>query len=658
MSNNTNVPPQHGPSRGAQDPSQTSQPPYAPGPQSFPPQSGQGGGPDGNALNDFFSWVRSSRVVRSRDRWVAGVCGGLAERLGWSPTLVRALMLGAVLLGGLGAAFYAFAWLLLPDRDTGEIYGEELVAGHFDWSMLGMLVLLVCTILLPGVGLAAIVVALAVGFVLLQWSRREIEKGRWSGMTGNGPFGPVGPTAPASPVPVGQWQPVGQGQPAHQAAQSVWPAPTPGSVPFPGPAPVSGPVPSVASGMPAASAQPMASMPGPAPAVPGAAAPAAASAMSGSVSVPSAMPVPPAPLDPRRSGKSTRPHVLRRKPAGFAMVMICLGLILISGAVVFMQASAGNVTLTEQLRMMLIWSSAVCLALGAIVFILGCMGRRSGGLIPVSLLAATLAIVIGMYGAVFNYSTTSYGRLTQGMTVQSVGDYDTIAVTSATMKQLVQGMSFEGHDDQQPWKMVGGDVYPGAIGDNSSDLNIDMTRYAQNNGTHTITLNSGGKRTSTCPVGTINVAARFTDVSIVLPDGCTYELQADVAAFRDRSSDGVNGQALVGSTMSYDDAMAVVNRSYGMVTAPWTFGVGVMPSFTQPHASRSCTWKDDSGSSDSDSTSDDMECTVKTDDHYDWLLGRSSDPEEPELVIHVSALMSARIGVEYQSTTSLPGYNN
>ncbi|MHC5004028.1 MAG: PspC domain-containing protein [Planctomycetota bacterium] len=52
----------------------------------------------------------------SHDRILAGVCGGLAHWLGWSPTLVRILF---VLVSVLSAAFpgilvYIILWILMP----------------------------------------------------------------------------------------------------------------------------------------------------------------------------------------------------------------------------------------------------------------------------------------------------------------------------------------------------------------------------------------------------------------------------------------------------------------------------------------------------------------------------------------------------------------
>ena len=56
-------------------------------------------------------------LVRSRrNRMLAGVCGGIAESLGWDPTLVRLLY---VLVSVLSVAFpgivvYLVLWVVMP----------------------------------------------------------------------------------------------------------------------------------------------------------------------------------------------------------------------------------------------------------------------------------------------------------------------------------------------------------------------------------------------------------------------------------------------------------------------------------------------------------------------------------------------------------------
>jgi phage shock protein PspC (stress-responsive transcriptional regulator) len=52
-----------------------------------------------------------------RHRILGGVCGGIAEWLGWSPTLVRVLyVVGSVLSVAFpGAIVYVVLWLIMPN---------------------------------------------------------------------------------------------------------------------------------------------------------------------------------------------------------------------------------------------------------------------------------------------------------------------------------------------------------------------------------------------------------------------------------------------------------------------------------------------------------------------------------------------------------------
>jgi phage shock protein C len=64
--------------------------------------------------------TRRPRLYRSsKDRMIAGVCGGIAEWLDWDPTVVR---LTYILLSLLSAAFpgilvYLILWLVTPLAD-------------------------------------------------------------------------------------------------------------------------------------------------------------------------------------------------------------------------------------------------------------------------------------------------------------------------------------------------------------------------------------------------------------------------------------------------------------------------------------------------------------------------------------------------------------
>lgn len=84
----------------------------------------------------FFASIRRGLFPRSEQRWVGGVAGGVAERIGWDPLLVRGLLIVSFFLGGLGLILYGIGWALLPERD-GRIHLQEAARGNFDVAMLG-----------------------------------------------------------------------------------------------------------------------------------------------------------------------------------------------------------------------------------------------------------------------------------------------------------------------------------------------------------------------------------------------------------------------------------------------------------------------------------------------------------------------------------------
>ncbi len=61
----------------------------------------------------------TKQLKRSGNSMIAGVCGGLAEWLGWDPTIVR---VGYVLVSILSAAFpgilvYIILWVIMPPAE-------------------------------------------------------------------------------------------------------------------------------------------------------------------------------------------------------------------------------------------------------------------------------------------------------------------------------------------------------------------------------------------------------------------------------------------------------------------------------------------------------------------------------------------------------------
>jgi phage shock protein PspC (stress-responsive transcriptional regulator) len=63
--------------------------------------------------------LKNMPLKRSHNKMIAGVCAGIAEWLGWDPTIVR---VGYVLLSVLSAAFpgilvYIILWIVMPPAD-------------------------------------------------------------------------------------------------------------------------------------------------------------------------------------------------------------------------------------------------------------------------------------------------------------------------------------------------------------------------------------------------------------------------------------------------------------------------------------------------------------------------------------------------------------
>jgi phage shock protein C len=82
-------------------------PPGVPAARPVPPGAGAGAGA-----------AQPKKLYRSRrDRWIAGVCGGLAENTGMDPTLVRVLAIAVMLLTNLmGIIGYVVAACVIPEE--------------------------------------------------------------------------------------------------------------------------------------------------------------------------------------------------------------------------------------------------------------------------------------------------------------------------------------------------------------------------------------------------------------------------------------------------------------------------------------------------------------------------------------------------------------
>ena len=243
---------------GAQRDSQQS-PPYGPqyGPQPGPAPSFQqyGGpqpGPQGGSTHRFFDSLRGSGLMRTNERWIAGVAGGVAYRFDLDPTLVRCAWVVLSLFAGVGLVLYGLAWALLPEESDGRIHLEEALSGRFNAGLagaIGMTIVGMSTFssgFIPNwyiheMGIAAAMwplfwlglIVLAIVFLI-----RSAQDRRMSRKTARGPQGPQpwhasAPGAAQAPGshPGSQAGPAGQagGFASAAGSASAWDSSAPGS---------------------------------------------------------------------------------------------------------------------------------------------------------------------------------------------------------------------------------------------------------------------------------------------------------------------------------------------------------------------------------------------------------------------------------------------
>jgi phage shock protein PspC (stress-responsive transcriptional regulator) len=62
--------------------------------------------------------MASQKLVRSKDKIIAGVCGGIAEYMGVDPTVIRILYVFASIFTAAfpGVLVYIIMWLIMPEN--------------------------------------------------------------------------------------------------------------------------------------------------------------------------------------------------------------------------------------------------------------------------------------------------------------------------------------------------------------------------------------------------------------------------------------------------------------------------------------------------------------------------------------------------------------
>ncbi|MEM6627968.1 MAG: envelope stress response membrane protein PspC [Pseudomonadota bacterium] len=70
-------------------------------------------------MDEYTRSPNPKRFSRNRhDRVIAGVCGGIADRMGWDPTLVRIATVVSIFtpLSGMVILGYVLTWMITPSR--------------------------------------------------------------------------------------------------------------------------------------------------------------------------------------------------------------------------------------------------------------------------------------------------------------------------------------------------------------------------------------------------------------------------------------------------------------------------------------------------------------------------------------------------------------
>ncbi|WP_165569228.1 PspC domain-containing protein [Schaalia suimastitidis] len=233
------------------------------------------------ASQGFFASIRDSGLYRSHSRVVGGVCGGLGERFGWDPTLVRGITIVLAFFFVPLVLVYGVVWALLPEQSDGRIHLQELLQGRFDIAHLGQLILIVTgfggtsTVLSLSFGqwptwlfgggfllVVALTIALLASMTAAKSSPTPVSA---HAFTPRGTTSPA-PTTPASaptsaPTSAAASTPVPTPASAPVTAAASVPVPTPTSVPAteppsgtpPAPTPASTPTPAVTTSIPAPS---------------------------------------------------------------------------------------------------------------------------------------------------------------------------------------------------------------------------------------------------------------------------------------------------------------------------------------------------------------------------------------------------------------------
>lgn len=67
------------------------------------------------------------KLMRSSNRMIAGVCGGIADYFGWDATLLRIVyVLATFFTAFAGVIIYIILWIVMPQRKASDGYEDRM----------------------------------------------------------------------------------------------------------------------------------------------------------------------------------------------------------------------------------------------------------------------------------------------------------------------------------------------------------------------------------------------------------------------------------------------------------------------------------------------------------------------------------------------------
>src|SRR5580704_9332224 len=128
---------------------------------------------------------RGSRPLRRtrENQYLAGVCGGIGERLGIDPTVVRVIAVLLVLGAGTGLLVYMAAWLLITRQGEDQSIAKRITSNPGEMRLAMVVGTLVIAVIvgvdasgLPGASNLAWPVAISAAGLVFVWRGSSVEE--------------------------------------------------------------------------------------------------------------------------------------------------------------------------------------------------------------------------------------------------------------------------------------------------------------------------------------------------------------------------------------------------------------------------------------------------------------------------------------------------